>query len=283
MQGKYDPAKAQQKAYVRRHNASFRGKKIIANQKLRQFVDGALGDGQSPEAIAGRLKHHEKNLPTVSRRTIERYRQSPYGKLIGIKLKPKKRFKKRSKKGTLTDRTFIDKRPKKANQRLRVGDVEADFVVSGKSGHGVLLVAVCRKLRLTFIKQIQNVGIDEVHEAFVRIQAKFPEMKTLTLDNDILFKMHKTLERLLDTKIYFCHPYHSWEKGSVENANKIIRKFIPKGSDISKHDEGYIEKVETHLNSRFMKCLKYATPAEAIKKHRRRIKKQRRGAGNRKS
>lgn len=280
---KYDLQKAQQKAYVKRHYASFRGKKIVANQKLRQFVDGALGDGQSPEAIAGRLKHHEKHLPSVSRHTIERYRQSPYGKLIGLKLQPKKRSKKRSKKGKLDDRTFIDKRPKKANQRLRIGDVEADFIVSGKSGRGVLLVVVCRKLRTTFMKRIQDVGIDEVHKAFIIIQKRFSEMKTLTLDNDILFKMHKTLEKLLGLRIYFCHPYHSWEKGSVENANKIIRKFIPKGSDLSKYDDEYIQKIEEHLNNRFMKCLNYATPAEAIKKHRQRIKKQRHSAGKRKS
>lgn len=279
MQGKYDPEKAQQKSYVRRHTASFRGKKIIANQKLRQFVDGALSDGQSPEAIAGRLKHQEKHLPTVSCHTIERYRQSPYGKLIGLKLQPKKR----SKKGKLTDRTFIDKRPNKANQRLRVGDVEADFVVSGKSGHGILLVAVCRKLRVAFLELIHDITIDEVHEAFVRIQKKFPEMKTLTLDNDILFKMHKTLEKLLGIKIYFCHAYHSWEKGSVENANGIIRRFIPKGSDLSKYDDEYIEKIEEHLNNRFMECLMYATPAEVIKKHRLRIKKQRQSAGKQNS
>jgi len=279
VKGKYDPQKAQQKSYVRRHKASFRGKKIVANQKLRQFVDGALSEGQSPEAIAGRLKYQEKHLPTISRRTIERYRESPYGKLIGLKLKPRKRSKKRSKKGKLTDRTFIDKRPRKANQRLRVGDVEADFIVSGKSGHGILLVAVCRKIRITFIKQIQDIGIDEVHKAFIIIQQRFPEMKTLTLDNDILFRMHKTLEKLLRIKIYFCHPYHSWEKGSVENANKIIRKFIPKGSDISKYDADYIKQIEEYLNNRFMKCLKYATPKETIKKHRRRIKKQRRDAG----
>ena len=279
----YDPEKAQQKSYVRRHSASFRGKKIVANQKLRSFVDSALGDGQSPEAIAGRLKHQEKHLLTVSRHTIERYRQSPYGKLIGLKLQPKKRSRKRSKKGKLSDRTFIDKRPKKANQRLRVGDVEADFIVSGRNGHGILLVVVCRKLRVVFLELIHDVTIDEVHEAFVRIQKKFPEMKTLTLDNDILFKMHKTLEKLLEIRIYFCHPYHSWEKGSVENANKIIRKFIPKGSDLSKYDDEYIKEIEQHLNNRFMECLKYETPAEAIQKHRQKIKKQRQSAGKQNS
>jgi len=280
--GEYNPQKAHHKFVVRRKASSFRGKKIVSNQKLRHFVDSALSDGQSPESISGRLKYQEKSLPSVSRHTIERYRRSPYGKLIGIKLKSKKRFRKREKSKKLTERTFIGKRPKKANNRTRVGDVEADFIVSGKSGHGVLLVAVCRKLRVVFLELIHDVCVDEVHEAFVRIQEKFPEMKTLTLDNDILFQMHKALEKLLGIKLYFCHPYHSWEKGSVENANKIIRKFIPKGSNLSRYDHDYIRKIEEHLNGRFMKCLKYATPNEAIKKHRQRIKKQRWYAGKRK-
>ena len=93
-------------------------------------------------------------------------------------------------------------------------------------------------------------------------------MKTLTLDNDILFRMHKTLEKLLDVKIYFCHAYHSWEKGSIENANMEIRKFIPKGSDLSKYSKKYVRSVEDHLNERFMECLTYATPEEKLAEHR---------------
>ena len=86
--------------------------------------------------------------------------------------------------------------------------------------------------------------------------------------------MHKTLELLLKIPIYFCHQYSSWEKGSVENANKYIRKFIPKGNDISKYDKNYIYNVEQKCNERFMECLNYATPKEELEKHRLRIKKQ---------
>ncbi len=161
--------------------------------------------------------------------------------------------------------------------------MEADFIVSGRDGHGILLVVVCRKLRVAFLKLIHDVTIDEVHKAFVNIQHRFPEIKTLTLDNDILFKMHKVLEKLLNIKIYFCHPYHSWEKGSVENTNKIIRKFIPKSSDLSRYNHEGIGTIEEYLNDRFMRCLKYKTPAEVIKKHRQKIKRQRQCAGRRKT
>lgn len=260
----YDPHKAQHKAYVKRHNASYRGKKIVSNSKLREFVDQSLNDGQSAEGIAGRLKNHEKHLPYVSKDTVYRYLKSPHGKLIGIKWKKKIKPKKSRKVNQLTDRIFIDKRPKIIEKRTRVGDMEADFIVSGRNGNGVMLVATCRKLRCSFIELVTDVSIDEVHRAFVRIQKRFPEMETLTLDNDILFKMHQTLEKILSVKIYFCHPYHSWEKGGVENANMEIRKFIPKGSNLSTYDQKTMEMVEQHLNGRFMECLKYATPEEML-------------------
>lgn len=266
--GEYDPSKAQHKAYVRRKNVSYRGKKIVDDNELREFVDEALGDGQSAEAISGRLKYREKHLPYASKDTIYRYLKSPYGKIIGIKWKKKIKPKKSRKVTKLKDRTFIDKRPKIIEKRGRVGDMEGDFIVSGRGGKGVLLTTVCRKLRVAFIELIDEVTIDEVHQAFMRIKKRFPEMKTLTLDNDILFRMHKTLEGLLGVHIYFCHPYHSWEKGSIENANMEIRKFIPKGSDISQYDQDSIRTIEGHINGRFMECLEYATPQEKLDEHR---------------
>lgn len=268
VQANYDSEKAQHKAYVRRKNVSYRGRKIVSNNKLREFVDGALSDGQSPQAISGRIKYWEKQLPYVSKDTVYRYLKSPHGQLIGIKWKKKIRPKKSMKVTKLKDRVFIDKRPKIIEKRGRVGDMEGDFIVSGKDGKGVLLTTVCRKIRTTFAESINEVTIDEVHKGFERIKKRFPEMKTLTLDNDILFKMHKTLEKLLKVKIYFCHPYHSWEKGSIENSNMEIRKFIPKGSDLSGYSKEFIQSVEDHLNGRFMECLKYATPDERLIEHR---------------
>ncbi len=224
--------------------------------------------GQSPEAIAGRIKYHEKSLPNISKNTIYRFLRSPYGIVIGLKLKKKKRPHGRCKNKKLTDRVFIDKRPKIIEKRARVGDLEGDFIVSGKSGKGVILVAADRKLRVTFLEIIHNVSIDEVHRSFERIKKRFPEMKTLTLDNDLLFRMHKTLEKLLRVKIYFCHQYHSWEKGSIENVNKFIREFIPKGSNLLNYDQKFISLLEEKCNQRFMKCLSYATPKEKLNDYR---------------
>lgn len=278
VKGVYDPSKAHQKAYARRHTASYRGKKIEAHPALRRFVEQNLLDGQSPEATAGRLRYREKSLPYVAKNTIYAFLRSPYGKVIGIALKKQKRPHRRKKVTRLADRRFIDKRPKVIEKRLRVGDVEADFIVSGRNGRGVLLVVVDRKLRVVFIELIRRVTVDAVHAAFQRIKQRFSEMITASIDNDVLFQMHQALEKLLGIKIYFCHPYHSWEKGSVENANKIIRTFIPKGSDLSRYDHDEIQTIEDFLNDRFMKCLRYATPKEMLDQHRQRkrtTKKQR--------
>jgi len=247
----------------------------VHNLALREFVEEALCNDQSSSAISGRLKYREKNLPYVSKNTIYDFLDGPYGRIIKKKKKKKKGLKRSKKVMTLQDRRFIEKRPQIVGKRARTGDCEGDFIVSGRNGKGNILVVVDRKIRITFLEKIDNVCIDNVHQAFLKIQKMFPEMKTLTLDNDILFQMHKTLENLLSVKIYFCRPYHSWEKGSVENVNKHIRKYIPKGSDLSQHDQEYISFIEQKCNERFMECLKYATPKEKLEEYYRRIKKQR--------
>ncbi len=239
--------------------------KIIKNSFLRSVVDNMLYDDQSPPNIAGRINNHESKLPNISKDSIYRYIASPYGRRIEYYLSTRvKRRYRRPKSKKLEDRTFIDKRPKSIDLRHKIGHVEGDFIVSGKSGKGILLVVVDRKTRHTFLEKIINVTIDNVHNSFVKIKDKFPEMKTITLDNDILFQHHKELEIITDTKIYFCKPYHSWEKGTVENTNKYIRKDIPKRSDISRYSNIFIKCLEDKLNRRSLKCLSYLTPKEVL-------------------
>lgn len=253
--------------------------KIIHNSKLRAFIEDRLEDNQSPRAIAGRIRKHEKHLPKVSKNSIYRFLKSPYG--VSIDFFRKDRWRRiirgrRTSLEKLKDRVFIDKRPHIINKRSRVGDTEADFIVSGKGGQGILLVVEDRKLRVTFLAIIFKVTIKNLHRAFLRIKKRFPEIRTISTDNDLLFKHHKKLAGLLGARIYFCHPYHSWEKGSVENTNGIIRKSIPKGSDLSRYSPYYIRKLEHKLNRRIMECVDYLTPREALEKYRK-IKKRREG------
>ena len=276
----YHPKKAGHKAYVRRKYAKYQRMRIVEDQTLQNFVKKHLLSGQSPEDIAGRLKNnHEKGLSVVSKDSIYRYIKSVYGRSIEARIKRKKRRKrKRTPSGTLDGRTFIDKRPVYINTRTRIGDAEADFILSGRDGNGILLVVVDRKLRIVFLEPLYKVSIKAVHRKCLKIKKKYPEWKTMSTDNDLLFKKHKQLEKELGVNIYFCHPYHSWEKGTIENTNGEIRKFFPKGGDVSKRSRYFFKKIEKTINNRFMKCLNYQTPSEASKKSREK-KKSRRNRG----
>lgn len=266
--------KAKHKAYVRRRQAKYQGMKIVQNASLRTFVETSLLAGQSPAAIAGRLRNkHEKGLPSVAKESIYRYIKSPYGRIIEARrVRKKKRGKKRSPKGTLDGRTFISQRPQHINDRRRIGHAEFDFIVSGKDGQGILLVVTDRKLRVSFLEPIYTVSIAAVHVAAARIKRRYPEWKTGTTDNDLLFARHKELEQELGIKIFFCRPYHSWEKGSIENVNGEIRQDVPKGSDLSQYSRSFFRNLEKKLNDRFMECLKYMTPAEVLEQCRRQKK-----------
>jgi IS30 family transposase len=217
----------------------------------------------------------EKNLSYVSKDSVYRYIKSVYGRRIeSYRKKKKARHRRHRTKGKkLKDRTFIDKRPVFINRRRGLGHVEADFIESSRTGKGILLIVVDRKSRAVFIEKIVKITIENIHKSFVKIKGRFPEMRTITLDNDILFQKHKKLEELLKVKIYFCHPYHSWEKGTVENVNRQIRRDIPKSSDISRYSKQFIRKIEDKLNRRFLKCLNSLTPCEVIEKYRQQKKR----------
>jgi transposase, IS30 family len=279
VRGRYDPKKANTKAHRRRKDAKYQGMKIAKNDELKEYVDKHLFDDLTPEAISGRIKKQDKHIPYVSGDSIRRYIESVHGRKVKWHQMKKKRQRPRRSKRTkvtqLKDRKFIDKRPKHIALRRYVGHVEADFVESGRSGKGRLLTLADLKLRVTCIERIIKVTIKNVHKAFVKIKKRYPELKSITTDNDLLFKHHVQLEKLLSVPIYFCHPYSSWEKGSIENANKYIRKDIPKGSDISKYSPQFFKKLEAKLNRRPMKVLNYKTPTEMLAEHRKRKKRSR--------
>jgi len=269
----YIPKKAQHKAYVRRKYAHYQGKKIVDHSGLKKEIISRLKDGQRPGNIARRITKREKHLPSISKDAIYRWLKSPYGTQTAnwLSLNRKKKWRpRRGRHRKLEGRNFIEKRPHIADIRGRVGDVEFDFIVSGKSGKGILLTVVDRKFRKTFIEKILPVSIRNFEHAFIRIKKRFPEMRTATTDNDLLLQHHKRLEKLLNIKIYFCHPYHSWEKGSIEHVNGVIREDIPKGSDISKYSRRFIQKIEEKINRRPMEVLDSFTPDELLAKHHRR-------------
>lgn len=274
VRGRYNSEKAHAKARKRRKESKFQGMKIVGDDTLRREVTERLMDDQSPRAISGFTKRSDVDISSVGHNAIRSFIKSVYGRNIEIHRNKRKSGRKRRKtpKGRLSGRRPISERSLQIKARLRIGDAEGDFVVSGIRGKGKLLVVVDRKSRMTFLEKITDPGIGAVHRAFLKIQERFKEMKTMTLDNDILFTKHKELEKELGIKIYFCHPYHSWEKGSVENTNKVIRRDLPKGANIRKYSKRFFCLLEDKLNRRPMKVLNYLTPQEILDSYRKRKK-----------
>lgn len=243
------------------------GRIIVLSKELDQFVRKHLFDDQSPEAISGRLRTMDK-IGYASASAVRRYIKSVYGRLV--EAHRAKIFKRRrrhgGKKATLKDKRMINKRPWFINKKRGLGHFEGDFIVSGRSGRGMILTLVDRKTRKSLIEKILPVSIRNVEQALIRMKKRYPEMQTIIFDNDILLLEHKRLEKKLGIQIYFCHPRSPWEKPSIENLNRFIRRYVPKGSNLSKSSRPYIKSLEDKANRRFMECLGYLTPDEMYKK-----------------
>ncbi len=267
---KYDAEYARHLNYVRMRSARAIGKKIALHLNLRRFVEAALMDDQAPEEISKRLKRIEKQLVYVSAFAIRRYIKSVYGRRIEwhrSKVFKKKRRRVATRK-RIENKRMISERPKKIGLRWGLGHMEGDFIVSGKSGKGMIFALRDRKVRMNLLEKILPVSVRAVDRALGRMKRRYPEMQTLIFDNDILFLEHQKLEKKYGVKIYFCFPHSPWQKPSIENLNKILRRYIPKSSDISKYSRTFVAKLEAKLNRKFMDCLGSLTPDEAYAKER---------------
>jgi len=234
-------------------------------------------DDQSPEEIAKRLRRIERNLPYVSASAIRRYIKSPYGRKI--EWHRSKVFKKKRRHGAARKRIegkrMISQRPSKIAKRWGLGHMEGDFIVSGRSGKGMVFALRDRKVRKNLLEKILPVSVRAVDRALGRMRKRYPEIQTLTFDNDILFLEHKKLEKKYGITIYFCDPHSPWQKPSIENLNKTLRRYIPKSSDISKYSRTYIKNLEAKLNRKFMDCLESRTPDEAYVQEQKQKQRQR--------
>ena len=186
--GAYKAKFVANKTYVRRRKNRYTGKKIAIDKDLRKFIEDKLLDDQSPEEISKRIKRHEKQLKYVSATVIRKYIDSSYG--VKIKLRREQIFKKRkrvrSSKAKIKDKTMINKRPSKINKRWGLGHMEGDFIVSGKSGKGMVLGLRDRKTRYNLLERILPVSIANIQEALLRMKDRYPELQSITFDNDIL-------------------------------------------------------------------------------------------------
>jgi len=266
--GIYNAVKANLKAYAARKYSKYQGMKVRENDELENYVQEKMHLDWSPEEISGRIKFVDKKIKYASPKAIYKYVYSVFGRLLEkfLRYKGKKNRGGRQRVTELKDRVFIQNRPKIIEKRRRFGDWEGDFIVSGKNGSGVLLVLVERKTRYVIIRKLMSRDTQTVNQAIYEMTGGMVYFNSLTIDNDISFRRHADLSRMLGAPVYFCQPYHAWEKGSVENMNKWIRQYVPKRSDISKLTDEYISFIEDRLNGRPRKCLKFRTPFEVMKK-----------------
>jgi IS30 family transposase len=272
--GVYTAKKANHKAYVSRRESKIQCLKVSTNLELRDFVEANIENDQTPQGISGRLKNVEKKIEYASTKAIYKFVYSPLGRNLErhlySKAVKKRGGRKRGQSVAIDGRTMIDQRPKIVQNRLQFGHYEGDFIESGRDGKGSLLVIVERKTRYPFLRYLENRDTATVNQAVEELLGPYP-VKSLTIDNDISFQKHIELADLIDAAIFFCHPQSPNEKGTVENRNKAIRRYVKKGSDLSKFVPSHFAMAERKLRNRFMECLDYKTPAEAFARE---LKKQ---------
>jgi IS30 family transposase len=259
--------------------------KIGHDMRLHDFIRQKIKDEHfAPDVIAAVLKKEQKYSVVLCTKTIYNYIDKGYIRDIDNgtlkeKTKRKKRgkAKKRAEKTAHKPKKSIRKRPADANDRSTAGHLEGDLIVSGKdTSLAALLTIVDRKSRFAFMMKIpdktQKSVIDGLSKMERRIGAKrFREIfKSLTLDNGSEFLDWESIERSSKTKtikrttVYFADPFSSWQRGSNENFNRMVRKFIPKGADISKYTNKEIRQIEEWINNYPRRILNYLSAREVF-------------------
>ncbi len=271
----YTPRLAHARALEKRKS---RGRKDrLKNESLRTYVKKKIKGGWSPEQIANTITD-EYPKKCISHEAIyqfiyAQFKRGGYGRCTGIDLRSylKRRHKQRHTFGARKYQraprpyfTSIEERPKVVLQRKRIGDWEGDSVVSRKSVVA-LNTLVERKTGLVFITKVRNGTAKATQEAVtVRLGAVPTKLRlTLTLDNGSENTCHQELHEALGVDCYAAHPYASWERGTNENTNGLIRWYFPKGTDFATISDEEIQRVELALNSRPRKRLSYKTPLQA--------------------
>ena len=258
---------AQKRAEIKQRESH--KKTVLKSNALRIEVERMLHMSWSPELIAGRLKR-DKTFPTVCPESIYSWIFNERPDLINCLTrysqdgKHYKRGRKSKRAEQIKGRIDITQRPEIVNKREEFGHWETDLVEG--QGQSCLKVSVERKDRLTKISKVPNKTSKESNKALLNVFKKMPQgcVKSITYDNGSENSGHLDINRILGINSYFCQAYHSWEKGTVENTNGLIRRFFPKGTDFDNITDDEIAKVETWLNNRPRKCLDYLTPQEVF-------------------
>ncbi len=233
-----------------------------------QLIETKLRLEWSPEQITGWLRLTGR--PSVSHERIYQFILSDKKaggdlyKYLRCQKQRKKRYGSRERRGQLPDRISIEAKPAIVESRSRLGDWELDTII-GK-GHKQAIVSLTeRKARLILIAKVERKTAAQVSASIIRLlQPHTQKVHTLTSDNGKEFADHKNIAESLKANFYFAHPYASWERGTNENMNGLIRQYFPKSCDLSTVTDDEIQKAMDRLNNRPRKCLGYRTPNEVF-------------------
>jgi transposase, IS30 family len=221
----------------------------------------------SPQQISEwlRLKHNKK----ISHETIYQhiYQNQKKGGTLHTHLRRKckpyqKRINGKTNRGQIVGRVDISQRPEIVETRGRLGDWEADTVV-GKSHKSAVVTLVERKSRALVVFKVTRSTAEIVSAGIIEALKHLP-VKTITFDNGKEFSYHYKIASALGVATYFAKPYHSWERGTNENTNGLLRQYFPKGTDFGTVSEAEVLAVQEKLNRRPRKCLGFKTPLEVL-------------------
>lgn len=264
--GIYDPLKAEAKARLRKRMRKLAWAKINAIPKLRNFIVTKLKARWNPDELAGYLKKHSKECPWYASKTaiytwLRTARGERYCKFLYSKRKRVKKRKPKTKREIIPNRVDLSQRPAGATNRSRYGHFEDDTIVGRKGTPGGLKSAQERKSKLVLACKVGSMRPAEHAEAERRI---FYQKKVLsvTRDNGIENRDHEKLGR----PSFFCDPYSSWQKGGVENANKMLRGFFPKGTDFREVTQAQVDQAVKLINEKPRKILGYRSAYEVALK-----------------
>lgn len=265
----YIPCKAEKKA--RKRGVEQRYQAPLKNTTIILYVREQLRLGLSPEAIAGRLPFDHPG-ETIDDDTIYEYIYHPKNKRkklwqylpLGRKKRMKKEGRKVKRLSKIPGAVSIDRRPKSIDARLHPGHWETDLMEGKKTDRAVVCASVERLTRLVVLTKMPDKKAQSKTNSLISRLTLYPKRfrKTLTMDNGSENTYHPQVKAYTGMNSYFCHPYHSWEKGTVENTIGRLRRFIPKGTSIDEISEDYLKQIEERMNNTPRKCLGFMTPQE---------------------
>ncbi len=260
--GTYNPDFAQELADERKER--FRVNRKF-DDNMKRYINEKLKQEQwSPEQIKGVCD--QENRPMVSvERIYQHIRQDKASggelyKQLRHRLKHRKRMA-GAKTERIKDRLSIDERPAEVNDRERFGDWEMDLII-GKNNKTAIVTLVERQTGFFMMEKLpQGKNAKSVAKTVIKMLLPYKEKaQSITTDNGSEFADHKTITAKLGAKIYFAHPYCSWEKGLIEYTNKLIRQYIPKKESLDKYNDMEIKQIQYKINRRPRKNLNFETP-----------------------